>query len=498
MKKGFLLVCMTLLSLLGAKAQEMPTLSTSKAEVWYYIKFSNKGNVIADQGEGYNLNTAALVSGDPTQLWKIEEVEAGSQTYILTSMLGNKMAWGGEKYTGDATGVAMALDVTTNTDNPGGWELRRADGEDHINQWGGAGVGKELGEYGYGDINNPLTFVAATEEEVATAKVSAEPALHELAVDRLTKAIEKLTAVASSAVVGTDPGTYSSEQIGNLNTIIANAQAVLDNAESTTEQLNAAATSVKTKILPFYNSVNKPFVVSTPGVKEYYYAIYTPNRANKTLTAIVGETALSLTSYADESSFTEETLPADQKWIITQLADGTYAIVNPKTINTEATEDIYLDPAQVVMDELINTTTTPVTMAGWQIQSAAANAANAPLFIINKGIVQLNNWGGTSTSVGNYGYNLGGNSNEAGYLLDDDGCNYKFVQVGSKTFGTGLKDTKAETISVSVNNGVITVAGADNFEVYSIDGQKQNTKSALQGGVYLVKANGATQKVVVK
>lgn len=78
-----------------------------------------------------------------------------------------------------------------------------------------------------------------------------------------------------------------------------------------------------------------------------------------------------------------------------------------------------------------------------------------------------------------------------------NGVAYDFV-VELLSSGTGLNDTNANTLSIRVNNGLISVDGVEKFDVYSVSGQRLNAASALQSGVYIVKANNAVQKVLVK
>ncbi len=68
--------------------------------------------------------------------------------------------------------------------------------------------------------------------------------------------------------------------------------------------------------------------------------------------------------------------------------------------------------------------------------------------------------------------------------------------IGNKV-NTGVTDIKS-AVKVSVVNGVINVLGADNFELFTVTGQKVNANQVLQAGIYVVKANDFVQKVVVK
>lgn len=60
------------------------------------------------------------------------------------------------------------------------------------------------------------------------------------------------------------------------------------------------------------------------------------------------------------------------------------------------------------------------------------------------------------------------------------------------------KLAQAVNYRIHTNNGVIAVDGVDKFDVYSLMGQKINAKANLKAGVYFVKMNGSTQKVIVK
>lgn len=67
-----------------------------------------------------------------------------------------------------------------------------------------------------------------------------------------------------------------------------------------------------------------------------------------------------------------------------------------------------------------------------------------------------------------------------------------------KEEATALKNVTSNKYDVRAANGLITVAGVENFDVYSITGQKQNHKAPLMAGVYIVKVNGYVKKVMLK
>ena len=63
---------------------------------------------------------------------------------------------------------------------------------------------------------------------------------------------------------------------------------------------------------------------------------------------------------------------------------------------------------------------------------------------------------------------------------------------------SGVSDVNKSDYNISTVNRTITVEGVNNFEVYSVTGQKQNRERALKSGVYVVKIQDYSQKVIVK
>lgn len=68
-----------------------------------------------------------------------------------------------------------------------------------------------------------------------------------------------------------------------------------------------------------------------------------------------------------------------------------------------------------------------------------------------------------------------------------------------KPVDTAISGVEAENnVAVSAANGSITVTGAKTWAVYSIDGRKVASASSLTPGIYVVVADGHSQKVVVR
>lgn len=157
MKKFFLVTAVLLMSVFSISAQTMPQLSTVGSENWYYIRFKNGNGVIQDMGAGLKLLTKTAADNNSAQLWKVES--AGTNLYILTSKLGNKMAYSTtlSRFITSAAGGNMILKATTVSGYTPAWEIGRTTSST-MNQFGGAGVEKEIGEWS-SDANNPLEFL---------------------------------------------------------------------------------------------------------------------------------------------------------------------------------------------------------------------------------------------------------------------------------------------------------------------------------------------------
>lgn len=160
MKKTlFFLLWAILFSFEGLKAQTMPVISTETDTVWYYIKFKNGGAVLQDMGDGAILMTQKATAGNKAQLWM---VTGSANAYVITSQNGRSITFSStaSRFTTNAASSAkFKIIATTNGTYAPAWELQRAGQTTCMNQFGGAGSGRQLGEWDAADVNNPLEFV---------------------------------------------------------------------------------------------------------------------------------------------------------------------------------------------------------------------------------------------------------------------------------------------------------------------------------------------------
>ncbi|MDH8700726.1 hypothetical protein M2138_000057 [Dysgonomonadaceae bacterium PH5-43] len=158
MKDKCLLLIIMLFSVNLLNAQIRPKLSTDAVEHWYYLKFSNGGNVIQDMGNNANLQTKAKIEGNASQLWKFT---GEKDNYIIVSKNGRKINYTSDRFQANATSyVKFKLISTSNTSYAPAWELQQVGQSLCINQWEKAGVDRELGQWKAGDKSNVLLFIA--------------------------------------------------------------------------------------------------------------------------------------------------------------------------------------------------------------------------------------------------------------------------------------------------------------------------------------------------
>ena len=131
---------------------------------YYYIAFGNSNLVLQDMGASKNVTTQSRKYGEQSQLWKLVGNEGNFQ--LVNKGSGRKAYYDGSRVktrtSADAKGFAIVK--TTNTNYSGMYEVSwvgaATQANRFFNQWGGTGVGKEIGLWAAGDGNNPLYFVA--------------------------------------------------------------------------------------------------------------------------------------------------------------------------------------------------------------------------------------------------------------------------------------------------------------------------------------------------
>ena len=138
--------------------------STSEQENFYYITFANSDLVLQDMGLSQNVTTQGCKYGEQSQLWKLVGNEGNFQ--LVNKGSGRYAYYDGSRVktrrSKDLKG--FTIEATTNSTYVGNYEIawRGASSSTirYFNQWGGTGVGKEIGLWQAADVNNILYLVA--------------------------------------------------------------------------------------------------------------------------------------------------------------------------------------------------------------------------------------------------------------------------------------------------------------------------------------------------
>ncbi len=152
-----MILCFAFFASFGLMAQTLPQVSEDGNETWYYVQFKNGQAVMQDMGNNQNVITKAAVKDKAEQLWKITGI---ANNYELTSKTGRKLSFASSRFqTSSTSSITFKLQATTNNTYKPAWELQRNGASQYMNQFGGAGAERQLGEWSFADPNNPFEFV---------------------------------------------------------------------------------------------------------------------------------------------------------------------------------------------------------------------------------------------------------------------------------------------------------------------------------------------------
>lgn len=159
MKKTYALMLLLFFCATAVAQGVLPEFSTEANPIWYRVQFKTGSAFLTDQGNGANLKTADGSSSD-AQKWQLIGTKSN---FKMKSKSGRYIHWNGSKFIASSSAsVALKLVQSTNASATDCWEIQRVNGSQSMNQWGGGGAGRELGEWTQGDPNNPLTFIATS------------------------------------------------------------------------------------------------------------------------------------------------------------------------------------------------------------------------------------------------------------------------------------------------------------------------------------------------
>ncbi|MBO7120023.1 MAG: glycoside hydrolase N-terminal domain-containing protein [Bacteroidaceae bacterium] len=141
--------------------------SNDTQENFYYVTFANSDLVLQDMGASKNITTQGRKYGEQSQLWKL--VGSKDNFQLVNKGSGRHAYYDGSRVktrqAADANG--FTIEATTNTNYVGKYEISwngaASQANRYFNQWGGTGVGKEIGLWAAADVNNILYLIAESD-----------------------------------------------------------------------------------------------------------------------------------------------------------------------------------------------------------------------------------------------------------------------------------------------------------------------------------------------
>lgn len=264
MKKKLLLVCLALLSLVGASAQVPVNSTTNGTDVWYYIRAMRGQSATAlwatVQADNSKVQHKDLAYTDD-QKWKVVTNGAGlavvnkNGTFMNADAASDVAAGIGTVAVAPTAQLEIVLSTATaNT----GQNLVGISKVGDPNAFRVHAGGSPSGWYNYNDINDNCSylFVPATSDSKANLFIA-------IADTKTLKA-------AAAANVGTSFGQYPQSAIDNLTAAIATAQTAYDNQAATATDDNNAATALATAVNALKSSMTYAFTISTDLTTKWY------------------------------------------------------------------------------------------------------------------------------------------------------------------------------------------------------------------------------------
>ncbi len=272
--------------------------------------------------------------------------------------------------------------------------------------------------------------------------------------------ISDLTKIKKNTPIGDDFGQYKQADNDALQSVIEAAQAVYDNTNSTSADIEAQMQSINDAINTYRTKINVE-IGSLVGTDEAKYRWYSIRNASK-VEYCKGKVMTS-NGVTDRFKFEDKSDSEDQLFRFEVVGDKVTIInkTNGKYIGTKgATSDSGVEFSLNLLEDAYS----------FNITEEGQNPLHA-----QKANSVIVSWGGTAESP-------------SAWVFD-------FVK---ETLINGIEDITDAGLSIVVANGKINVLGVDNFSIFTITGQRVNANQVLKAGVYVVKVNNATQKVIVK
>lgn len=431
-----------------------PTLSTTDSEVWYYIQGTRPENsYLTDKGEGNQIKSETVIPND-TQLWKF--VQEGTGFLMVnksTSLYLNSDLNTGSNLPTVSAKPTRTLKVRKSNEQSNGiyrLHIENADGNISFRLHAG-GSGNAFGAMNWtGNANDNCSWEII---EYSTEAVKAF----------LLEEINKANSLSNSLSTGTDFGQITPTNKETFTQAIAAAQAVYENPSASETQINQAKADLTQAISNITVETNTNKLISSNEQNYRWYHIVSMS----TLEYVAGK----VISSEDRDTGNKYTYATKDNSNYSQLfrfennSEGKVKIINYAQGQLAADGKIADNGADFSLNLLED-------KISFNIVAPESNPIHA-----QQSGSDIVTWTGGVGSASAW--------------------KFEFVRELDKTT-TNVANTPLSSLAITVSNGIINVAGADSFEVYSIAGQRINTTQPLLKGIYIVKTATTTQKVLVK
>lgn len=445
----------------------LPQLSTEGNERWYFIQGTRPANTyMTTMGVGGKINDAPVIPND-SQLWKLVE-----NTTTANASTGFTLV---NKLTGEYinTDVASGVEFVTSATMPGN-KLRFIVSNELTGNvyrfWIENAVSStpalRFHAGGSGNGNNAMNYTGSAADNCTWLFMDYSVALRVF----LQTAISSAQSLIANTFEGAYFGQYSAESRTALSEATAVAQAIYADNTKTDDEIKSATLTINAAIASYKASINGPVsLISASGSNYRWYWIkstsahaYAQNKVISAGTRILGEKFTfepKAAEVSDVQLFRFE-LTEDQTKVLNIINKAGGYMANNGAIATTSTAD--------------NNFALNLLAGGYSfnIKPTSLNAIHA-----QETGAHIVNWAGDAGTSSAWVFE---------YALE------------TPRITTALNNSEMSEYKIKVSDRIISVEGESEFEIYSVTGQKLDKQFRLATGVYFVKLNNATVKVIVR
>lgn len=445
----------------------LPQLSTEGNERWYFIQGTRPANTyMTTMGVGGKINDAPVIPND-SQLWKL--VENTTTTNASTGFtLVNKLT--GEYINTD---VASNVEFVTSATMPGN-KLRFIVSNELTGNvyrfWIENAVSStpalRFHAGGSGNGNNAMNYTGSAADNCTWLFMDYSVALRVF----LQTAISSAQSLIANTFEGAYFGQYSAETRTALSEATAVAQTIYADNTKTDDEIKSATLTINAAIASYKASINGPVsLISASGSNYRWYWIkstsahaYAQGKVISAGTRILGEKFTfepKAAELSDVQLFRFE-LTEDQTKVLNVINKSGGYMANNGAIATTSTADNNF--ALNLLADGYSFNIKPTSLNAIHAQETGAHIVN---------------WPGDAGTSSAWVFE---------YALE------------TPRITTALNNSEMSEYKIKVSDRIISVEGESEFEIYSVTGQKLDKQFRLATGVYFVKLNNATVKVIVR